>query len=273
MNRLVLTSAQVKPLQPELGTFNGEAAFAPDGALRDARLKNDKVTLLVVPLQDAVRVTLSAQDWRPPIGPAIDFSYLDLTAVVDNAQLVVTDLKGRIAGGTLNAKFTAKWSGPITMDGEFTMDSVAVQSVMPVFTPYFPTKGLLKANGSYSLQSKSADGLFVAPRIQATFAVLRGELKEIDLLRTIQASVGTAFRGGRTPFDELSGTVQGAGGRYSYRQLKLTAGALVALGTVDIGPAGELSGQVNAEVGVQGRVAARSALALAGTVKEPLIRR
>ena len=146
-------------------------------------------------------------------------------------------MQARIAGGALNATIAAKWDGPLTVEGELRTENVRLQEVMPAFTSLFLAAGLLQVNGRYALRSDTLDGLFVAPRIDATFSIARGELKDIDLVRTIQASSGTAFRGGRTPFDELTGTVQIAGGRYSYRQLQLTSGPLTASGAVDIGPA------------------------------------
>jgi hypothetical protein len=105
------------------------------------------------------------------------------------------------------------------------------------------------------------------------FSIARGELSNIDLVRGIQSPGAAAFRGGRTVFEELSGTLQIANGRYAYRQVQLTSGPLNATATGEVGPGGALQGRLNAEFGGRGGVVARQVLAIAGTVKDPQLRR
>ena len=273
VNRLLLSRIQIQPTKRELGPFDGDIAFAADGKVSTAALKNEKVTVGLTPLEGGqVRLSLSAREWRPPIGPAVTFNYLDFSGSANKAGLVVNDLQGRIAGGAVNATIAAKWDGPLSVEGELRTENVRLQEVMPAFTTQFLAAGLLQVNGRYSLRSDTLEGLFVAPRIDATFSVARGELRGIDLVRTLQASSGTAFRGGRTPFDEITGTVQIAGGRYSFRQLQLRSGQLSASGALDIAPGGELSGKLNAEVGAKGRVVARAIFNLAGTLQNPVLK-
>jgi hypothetical protein len=272
IDRLRLNGVKIRPMRRELEEFDADIAFAPNGAVRNAMLKNEKVTIGIVPLSNQARVNLSAHDWRPPIGAPIEFTYLDFSGVVNRTQLIVNDLQARLASGTVTATIVAKWAGPITVEGDFKTENVRLQDVMTAFTSSFSAAGLLKSSGRYTLQSDTLEQLFAAPRIEGTFNAVRGELRSIDLVRTIQASSGTAFRGGRTPFDELAGSVTIAGGRYSYRQIQLTSGALNATGALDISPASEISGQLSAEVGSKGRVIARATVGLSGTLKDPQIK-
>jgi len=103
--------------------------------------------------------------------------------------------------------------------------------------------------------------------------VARGELTNIDVVRAIQAPSVGAIRGGRTPFDELSGVLQVAGGHYLYRRLQLASGALNANGTIDVAPNGQLNGRLYAELSSRGGVVGRSALAISGTVQDPQLKR
>jgi hypothetical protein len=123
------------------------------------------------------------------------------------------------------------------------------------------------------MRAHSADSLLDSAQIDASFTVARGELSGVDLVRTITAGGGTALRGGRTPFSELSGLLQSSAGRYSYRQLRLTSGTLDAKGNVDIGPSGQLNGRVDAEVSARGRVIARTLSEIGGTLEKPQLKR
>lgn len=272
VKRLQLTGIKVTPARIDVGPFDADVAFAENGTVRQATLKNEKAMLELTPLQSRLRLKLSAREWRAPIGPAVDFTYLDLGGTVDASQLVVNEIQGRLGGGAISGTMVAKWGPPIVVTGEFKTENVRLQDVMPAFTQSLALAGLLSSTGRYTLQSNELETLFSVPQVEATFDIARGELKAIDLVRTIQASSGTAFRGGRTPFDELSGTLRTGGGRYSYRQLALNSGPLNASGAIDVGPAGELSGSLAAEVGAKGRIVARTTVTLSGTLKDPVIR-
>jgi hypothetical protein len=121
------------------------------------------------------------------------------------------------------------------------------------------------------MQADSASGLMARPLVQGTFAMTRGELGGMDLARAVQLP-GTPV-GGRTAFDELKGSVQIDGNRYSYRNMQLTSGPLEATGTIDVAPGGQLSGRVDAQISSRASVVARTSFAVRGTVKDPQLAR
>ena len=79
----------------------------------------------------------------------------------------------------------------------------------------------------------------------------------IDLMRAMQSPSAGATGGRPTPFDELTGLLQIAGARYSYRHLRLVSGSVNATGSLNVGTAGQLSGRMDAQLiskrGVVGR--------------------
>jgi hypothetical protein len=272
VQHLQLTNVKLSSMPAELGAFNANIDFAPNGTVATAVLSNDKAALTLKPLQEQVRYSLTAQDWQIPLGPPLKFAYVDASGTADRSQVVISDFQGRVAGGTIRLTMVAKPGSAVTAEGTLQTDNVRLQEIMPAFTSSFLVGGLLKASGRYALQANGVEGLLQSAQVNATFSIARGEFSSIDIVRTVQAASGKAFRGGRTPFDDFSGTVHVAGGRYSYRALTLTSGALNASGGADIGPNGELSGQISAEVGSKGRVVARSNVALSGTLRDPAIR-
>ncbi|HEX2830558.1 MAG TPA: AsmA-like C-terminal region-containing protein [Burkholderiales bacterium] len=251
-------------------SVNGEVAFAPNGTVKDAVFDSDKIRLELIPLQTGVRVALNARDWRAPFGPAAPFSYLTLEGIADKDRFATTQLSGRVGGGLVEGTFAARWDGPTTVGGELTIKGTRIEEVLPQLAPGFRAKGLLNANLRYAMQADTASGLMEKATVEGTFALARGEIGGVDLARLVQLP-GTPA-GGRTAFDEIKGSVQMSGNRYSYRNVQLTSGPLEATGHIDVA-GGQLSGRVDAQMTSRSAIVARSIFAVRGTVKEPQLSR
>ena len=271
IRRLSLENMKINSLPVDVGSFHSEVELSGNGTVTTAVLKNANAALTLRPLPQQLQFSLTAEDWKPPLGPQVQFTYLDLSGIADRTHLGIRQLQGRVAGGNVSGTMLVRFGSAIAAEGTFGTEYVRLQDVMPAFTTTLPVSGLLTSKGRYALQANKIEALFSAPAVDATFTVTRGEFQSIDIVRTVQATTRT-FRGGRTPFDDLSGSLRVANGRYTYRSLSLSSGALTASGAADITANGDLAGQFSAEVGAKGRVVARSSAVLAGTLKEPQIR-
>jgi hypothetical protein len=268
--RLRLTAVKLKLPGAEVEPFDGDIAFAPNGTVKEALFTNPKVKLELVPRAEGVRVTLNAVGWRIPYGPPVEFGLLSVRGLIDQGQVAAAELTGRVAGGDIEGALTARWAGPVTLQGEFKLQRVDVRALLRETTSDFSARGLLRAEGRFSMQAPDWARLTANPQAEASFAAVRGELTNIDIVRAIQSPAIGALRGGRTAFEELSGVVQLAGDRYLYRKLQLTSGPLSAGGAVDVGPGDRVSGRIVAELSGRG---ARSTFVLSGTVQDPHLQR
>ncbi|MCW5626744.1 MAG: hypothetical protein KIT73_18655, partial [Burkholderiales bacterium] len=70
----------------------------------------------------------------------------------------------------------------------------------------------------------------------------------VDLVRALQSQSREPIRGGKSRFDEVSGSLNVAGNRYQYRNLKLQYGLMVANGQFDVMPDQEVTGRVYVEL-------------------------
>jgi hypothetical protein len=269
-DRLRLTAVKLKLPGAELEPFDGDIAFAPNGTVKEALFTSPKVKLELVPRAEGVRVTLNAVGWRVPYGPPVEFGLLTLRGLIDQGQVAAAELTGRIAGGDIEGALTARWAGPITLQGEFKLQRVGIRELLREVTSDFAARGTLRAEGRFSMQAPDWASLTANPQAEATFAAVRGELTNIDIVRAIQSPAIGALRGGRTAFEELSGVVQVAGERYLYRKLQLSSGPLTASGAVDVGPGDRVSGRIVAELSGRG---ARSTFVISGTVQDPQLQR
>jgi hypothetical protein len=267
-SRLKLSDVKLSGPDAKIEGMGGEVSFAPNGTVQKAVLANDNLKLEIAPQQNGVRVALTAQDWRPPFGPGFTFSHVTLEGIADKQQFATTALSGRIGGGNMTGTLAARWEGPMIVGGEFTLQGARLDDLISGVSPDFRAKGVLGMKARYAMQADSASGLMEKPLLEGTFGIVRGELTGIDLVRAVQTG-GGALNGGRTAFDELKGSVQVNGGRYSYRDVQLSSGPLEATGSVDVTPGGQLSGRVNAVLSSRAAVMARGAYTIAGTVKDP----
>jgi hypothetical protein len=251
----------------------GDVSFEANGRVERAMLSNDNLKVRLAPgKQDAI-ITVDANAWTIPFGPPLQFSYFTATGRLTDRALVIDEFTGRVAGGYLRANGTWQWPGPLVAQGTFSLQNVRLDEFLPAMTRHVSARGVLDADGRYEMRGDSGDALLASARVDANFRVSRGEFENLDLLRGFHAPGASGSRGGRTPFDKLTGTFHLSPAGYQYRQVRLSSGPFNASGAFDVAPGGKLSGRVNAELVVGTHLAARSAFEVAGTVSEPVLKR
>ena len=273
VDRLRVTEATLNLPGVNLGAIEGNVEFASNGTVKEAAFTSPKAKLELTPRPEGVRFAFDASDSQVPFGPAVAFSQIKINGLVDQAQVAAAEFSGKLAGGSIEGAATARWGGPISVQGEFKLQNTRVQDLVGGLSPNFSAKGSLKATGRFGMQGPEWATVRANPQVDASFVVTRGELTNIDLVRAVQAPSIGAIRGGRTPFDEITGAFQFTGGHYLYRQLQLSSGLMNAAGAIDVGPNGQLNGRLQAEVSSRSGVVARSALLLSGTVQDPQLKR
>ncbi len=123
----------------------------------------------------------------------------------------------------------------------------------------------------FTAQGQTPDELFAAPRVAATFTLQKGTLNNVDLVRATQSTSRGGQRGGKTPYNEITGEVQTAGNQLAFRNLKLVAGPFNANGTLDVSPAAALAGRINVQIGSPTVTVARGILTVSGSLKDPVL--
>jgi hypothetical protein len=273
VRRLRLKSVRLTVKSMDIPPFDADITMGADGALQQAKLSDGKLRLDISPKDKAVRVGLEASNWKPPLGPALEFDDLALEAVFEGQQVAISNIEGKIGFAPVKGTARANWSsGAIRVEGDFSLTKGDLARLMGVFTRDFAATGTLTANGTYALQSATLENLFAEPRVDATFSIEQGTLNNVDLVRAIQSPSRDGMRGGTTRFNTLTGSLQAGGKNFSYRQLQLASGPMNANGTVDVSAGGDLSGRVNAELGSKTFIVARGTLSVTGNLKTPTLK-
>jgi hypothetical protein len=269
IKRLRMKGVTVATRGVEIPQFEADIAMGPDGKVQKATLTDGKLKVELAPKDSSMQVALSASAWKSFIGPAVEFDELTANGVVEKNQATFSDYVGRVGGGEIKGKMKVTWSGPIRVDGDFKLENGRLNQLLPQFTRNFTASGALNLTANFAASDAKIESLFSNARLDGAFSIANGELSNIDVSRALQQP---GNRGGRTRFDSLSGSLQMSGNQYSYRDLKLSSGALSANGAVDIAANGALSGRVNAEISTRGNVAARGSMGATGTVRDPVLR-
>ena len=212
------------------------------------RSSDRHITLDFLPQGDALRIDLSAVHAVLPLGPQLQFDTLKLSALARGGNVITSDIEGQLYGGSLTGTAKMEWGKGWTFNADLGLRHVALDPSLPFFTRDVKIDGTLDAKVRLTAQAASLQALFAAPQVQATFHAKNGEFSGIDLARALQAPSHSGNVGGKTYFNELSGDLQLAKGRYQYRQIKLQGGAINATGYLAISPERALSGNLLGEL-------------------------
>jgi hypothetical protein len=274
VRRLQLRGVRLTVKELDVPIFNGDVIFNPDGSLQRAVLSDNKARVELAPRDAGMRVALEASGWRLPLGPAVEFDDFAMEGTIEPRQAAITAIAGKIGRGVVKGSARATWGdgGPIRLEGDFSIANGELALLLSDFTRDFTATGTLHANVTYAAQGARLQSLFSQPAVEATFNIEKGVLNNIDIVRAIQSPVRDGLRGGKTGFTTLAGSMRLSKQSYAYRQLQLSSGPMRASGSVDIGPNGELSGRISAELGSKSVIVARGNLAVTGNLKTPVLK-
>ena len=143
-----------------------------------------------------------------------------------------------IAGGTWNgtSELAVQKDDTLVITAQLAPRNVDIQQLMQTFGRSAPLAG--KVNGSSALRASGANlaAMWRSATTRTRFSVQPATLTRFDLAKAIQTA-GTS-RGGRTPLDELTGTLDTEGTddgmRFRYTGLKARSGLLTASGSASI---------------------------------------
>lgn len=273
IDRIYLKKTVLKTHNFDLPVFNTDIKLDTDGRLKDATITNDNHHLSVVITpennsNDSYAISLAAQDWQAPLGPAIVFDELDMHGSVSHGQANLGQIDAKLYSGTMHAQLTINWVDLWSAIGSFQLAKVNLEKITPIFSDQASLKGRLSGTGTFSMKANELQKLTGNPEISANFEAIDGYVGRIDLVRTMQVGGNEQAGGGSTHFEALSGNLGLKNGYYQFRQLTLDAGQLKATGEVDIQDNQSITGTIHTELNLKSRQLESNAT-LTGTLGSP----
>ncbi|HWH46761.1 MAG TPA: hypothetical protein VN664_03085, partial [Burkholderiales bacterium] len=251
VERVALKSIKLESRTVKLPNFDADFMLSTAGGIEKAAVEtvDGKLSVAITPRGGEFDITVTAgKGWVPPIGPPIEFTDFSATAAASRNQIRVSEFRALLYGGAAQGSALVTFGGPWSIEGQLTAQRIAIQELMSVFTRDAKSSGQLETTLRYSIAAADLAALFDVPRIDGTFGVRKGDLDGVDLVRALQMGGRQNVQGGATRFEEITGALGVAGGRYQYRNVRLVSGLLSATGNFDVLPSKEVNGRVFVEL-------------------------
>jgi len=268
VRKIVLRSAKLEVKGAAVPAFNAQVFLAPDGTVTRAMLGtldgHLDAELLIV--GSGAEVSARVKNFSLPFGPPLEVTEGTVKGVLTGNQIRLSEMDLYLYGGQAKGQAAVSWGSPWSLEGDFELKRVDLEAGMKALKIDISSEGLLDAKGRYALQANSLPTLFDNPRVEATFNAQKGALSSFDFVRALQAPTRDGVQGGKTKFDELSGTLSVAGARYTYSNARLRAGLLSASGACEVLPSREINGRAYVELRSSSNVV-KNTFRITGTLK------
>ncbi len=251
-----------------LPPFDATVFLAEDGSVTRATIETGggRFEAEILPKGAEAAVTVRVKGLTLPIGPAFELIEGQAKGVLSGNQLRLTEMDFYLYGGQGKGQGLVSWGPSWSFEGDFELKRIDLEPGMKALKIEILSDGKLDAKGHYALQSNSLDILFENPRIDATFSVQKGSLSGFDFVRALQSPSRDGVQGGKTKFDDLSGSLSMAGPRYTYSNVRLNAGLLSASASGEVLPNRDVNGRAYVELRSSSNVV-KGAFRITGNLK------
>jgi hypothetical protein len=250
VQRIVFKDAKLDVKGATVPPFNAQVFVSSDGTITRATLESTDGHLSVelLPKGQEADVTVQARNLNLPLGPPLQLTDGTAKGVLSGNQIRLTDMDLYLYAGQLKGQAVVSWGPAWTVEGDFEIKHLDLEAGMKALNIDIASSGSLTVKGRYALQGSSVDTLFDNPRLEAAFAVEKGELSGLDFVRALQSPTREGIQGGKTKFDELTGNLSISGARYTYSNMRLASGLLAATGGGEVAPNKEINGRAYVEL-------------------------
>jgi uncharacterized protein involved in outer membrane biogenesis len=267
-----LDNALIQLGKATIGPLDARVRLNSKGEPEEASVvsQDGKLKALVTPDKTNYLVDATAKSWKVPFGPAIAFDNLAIKGVATLNDANLNQITAKLYGGTVNGKVVIDWHKGLQVKGNFDIGQVELKQLVPLLSPGINVSGRLNARPVFAAAAANPTQLINGLRLQTPFEVQNGVLHGVDIQKAATDLIRQGSTGGETRFNQLSGHLNLERGAYRFTQLQIASGVLSGDGNVNISPKKELSGRVNAKVGV-GLASAGIPLDVSGTVDRPIL--
>jgi len=207
-----------------------------------------------------------ASQWQARAEPPLVFQSLQASGRIGASSLEDGRFVAEVIGGRATGEVRATWSpgSGIAATGTAQLAGVDASPLVALLSSTASAAGALDANLQFELSGRRLVDLPATARAAASFIARQGWVGGLDLVLLIRDA---GARGGRTVFDEWSGTFAATTDGQALRQMKLVSGPLSASGSLEVARDGRVGGRVSAELQSAGSML-RSNVVLGGSLRE-----
>ena len=250
----------------QLSGIGGEIAFTQAGEFARAKLSAEgnrfALDINTTP-ENKTQTSITVRGGALPLLPDWTFDELTASGELNNDEWVINDLDGRIMGGILRGSGRIGWGSGWHAQATLEAKDITLQDMSKLLN------GDMDGTARFRMQAASLPKLVASSVVDGKFAIKKGLISGLDIVETARLRSRESLPGGRTHFEGLSGNLSVANGVYAFRQLKLDAGVLTAMGSINVANQ-ELSGRIIADLSMRAGAGA-VVLQIGGTTDNPTL--
>ncbi|MBU1644733.1 MAG: hypothetical protein KJ787_00165 [Gammaproteobacteria bacterium] len=258
--QIEMRNAKLDSRLVDLPAFAIKGVAAGDGTWRSLTMEAADKTL-VVDLKSqgaAVRFEANAGSFAVPFGAGLNLSDFSAAGLATREGITLTEFKSRLHGGVLSGTAKLRWGRQWSLDGNLEARQIDTALAFPKLLE----GDKLEGKASYAARADDAARLFDTVRVEGAFAMKKGTLLGVDLVRMLQR--GEA--GGKTDFSEVTGSFAHERGLTLLRQIRLSAGILSASGNAEVDSGKNINGRLSVDMRMANEQR-RASVAISGTTK------
>jgi hypothetical protein len=250
VKRLQLRNTKLAVKGIDVPAFDADIALSREGKFKGGSLRLSDGTLRAELTPDDANVTVdvSGKGFKLPAGPTAVFDDVVAKGVITGEGITLSEIEGLMYGGQVKGNAVMSWASGWSLEGEFETAHVELFPFMETVTKDAKASGQVDSKSRFQMAAPAIGQLYDMPNVQSAFTLRKGNVDGVDLIRALQTQTRDGVRGGKSRFDELSGTLTVSGNRYQYRNLRLTSGLLSGTGQVDVLPNQDVTGRVLVEL-------------------------
>ena len=264
--RIALTNGVLVAEGVKLSDIEGELVFDQAGKFSSAQLVNQGRKIALEIHQDAekkLKLSVALRDTALPLLSNWVFDDMKASGELTRDAVHFTDLDGRIRGGVLTGDVRLSWLSGWHSQGALVAKVIPTQNISKLMS------GDMNGSAHFQMRAESLAGLTDTTVLDGLFTVSKGIISGMDIVESARLRSRENLPGGRTHFDELTGEVHYAKGRYRFSQVSINDSVMRASGSLTV--AGQqLSGNVSANLAMRAGKGAVM-LQVGGTTASPTL--
>ncbi|OIO82160.1 MAG: hypothetical protein AUJ88_02690 [Gallionellaceae bacterium CG1_02_56_997] len=264
--RIALTNGVLVAEGVKLSDIEGELVFDQAGKFSSAQLANQGRKIALEIHQDAekkLKLSVALRDTALPLLSNWVFDDMKASGELTRDAVHFTDLDGRIRGGVLTGDVRLSWLSGWHAQGALVAKVIPTQNISKLMS------GDMNGSAHFQMRAESLAGLTDTTVLEGLFTVSKGIISGMDIVESARLRSRENLPGGRTHFDELTGEVHYAKGRYRFSQVSINDSVMRASGSLTVSEQ-QLSGNVSANLAMRAGKGAVM-LQVGGTTASPTL--
>lgn len=245
--RIVFMQGSLNSGAVQLTDVEGALNFGKIGEFTNGRLSANGgryVLGMIAGAGGRLNVDITVRGSALPLLPKWHFDELTAKGELSSKGLSISDFRGSMLDGFLQGKANIDWRSGWTAQGALVAKTISMRHLNKLL------EGDVDGSGRFRMSSGRLDALADAPVLDGSFASRKGVIHGVDVIETARTYSRGHLPGGRTHYDEMSGSLAYAGDTLRLKQVRITSNVLDATATLNI-HGQEVSGSTVAKLAIE----------------------